>query len=114
MPLVLVTPAMLVLILGGVQIGLRMHLQNVVTAAAQEGLVAARVEGGSAAAAEARANQFLTELAPPLLRDRQVSSQLVGDNARVVVSGTVAEVIPGLRMRVRAVTQAPIEEFRAP
>lgn len=114
LPLVLVTPAMLVLILGGVQLGLWMHLQHVVTAAAQEGLVAARVEGGSPAAGEARADRFLTELAPPLLRDRRVSSQPLGDDARVEVSGTVAQVIPGLQLRVRAVSQGPIERFRAP
>lgn len=112
--LVLVTPAMLVLIMGGVQLGLWMHLQHVATAAAQEGLVAARVEGGSPTAGEARANRFLTELAPPLLRDRRVSASSVGDDARVEVTGTVAEVIPGVRLRVRAVSQAPRETFRAP
>ena len=93
---------------------IRDSLQHVVTAAAQEGLVAAQVEGGSPAAGEDRATRFLTELAPPLLRDRSVSSQPVGGDARVVVAGTVAEVVPGLRLQVRAVAQGPREEFRAP
>ncbi|HET7489169.1 MAG TPA: TadE family protein [Acidimicrobiales bacterium] len=114
LPLVLVVPAMLALILGGVQLGLWMHLQHVVTAAAQEGLVGAQVEGAGPAAGRRRAERFLTELAPPLLHERAVSAEVVGDDARVVVSGSVAAVVPGLRLQVRAVAEGPREAFRAP
>ena len=114
LPLVLVVPAMLVVVLGGVQLGLWMHLKHVVTAAAQEGLVAARVEGGDPAAGEVRANDFLTELAPSLLTDRVVTAESDGETARVVVSGSVAQIVPGLSLQVRAVATAPTETFRAP
>lgn len=103
---------MLVLVLGGVQLALWLHLQHVVTAAAQEGLVAARVETGSLAAAEERARLFLEELAPPLIQDPTVVASAGAEVARVEVRARVAEVVPGLRLEVRATAEGVRERFR--
>lgn len=113
LPLVLVVPAMLVLVLGGVQLALWLHLQHVVTAAAQEGLVAVRVEAGSAREAEDRARLFLAELAPPLLQEPSVVVTTDAEVARVEVRGQVAEVVPGLRLEVRATAEGVRERFQA-
>ncbi|MEW6154226.1 MAG: TadE/TadG family type IV pilus assembly protein [Actinomycetota bacterium] len=114
LPLVLAVPAMLALVLGGVQLALWLHLQHVVTAAAQEGLVAARVETGTAVAGEERAWLFLEQLAPPLLKDPSVVATAGPEVARVVVRARVAEVVPGLRLEVRATAEGVRERFRGP
>lgn len=108
---VLVTPAMLVMILGGVYLGLWLHCRTVATAAAQEGLAAVRVENGDPAAGEARANRYLDALAPTRFVDREVTSQRNAGEARVEVRGVVDDIVPGIRFTVRAVARAPVERF---
>jgi Flp pilus assembly protein TadG len=108
---VLVTPAILVLILSAVYLGLWTHCRTVATAAAQEGLAAARVENGDPAAGEARANRYLDALAPSRFIEREVSSQRTAEEARVEVRGVVDDIFPGLRFSVRAVARAPVERF---
>ena len=108
---VLVTPAMLVLILSAVYLGLWTHCRTVATAAAQEGLAAARVENGDPAAGEARANRYLDALAPSRFVERDVSSQRTAEEARVEVRGVVDDIFPGLRFSVRAVARGPVERF---
>lgn len=108
---VLVTPAILVMILGAVYLGLWMHCRTVATTAAQEGLAAVRVEAGDAAAGEDRANRYLDALAPTRFVDRVVTSQRSAAEARVEVRGFVDDIIPGIRFSVRAVARAPVERF---
>lgn len=110
---VLVTPAILVMILGAVYLGLWVHCRTVATAAAQEGLAAVRVETGDPAAGEARANRYLDALAPARFVDREVTSQRGADEARVEVRGVVADIVPGIRFSVRAVVRGPLERFEA-
>ena len=108
---VLVTPALLVLILASVYLGMWVHCRSVATAAAQEGLAAVRVEDGDAAAGDARANRFLDALAPARFVDRQVTSQRTADEARVEVRGVVDAIVPGIRFSVRVVARGPVERF---
>ena len=110
---VLVTPAVLVLILGAVYLGLWLHCRTVATAAAQEGLAAARVESGDPAGGAARANRYLDVLAPARFVDREVSSQRSADEATVEVRGVVDDIVPGIRFSVRAVARGPVERFEA-
>jgi Flp pilus assembly protein TadG len=111
---VLVTPVVLTMIMAAVYLALWSHAQHVVTAAAQEGLAAARVETGSAEAGEARANRYLDALAPSRLVERSVQARRDVDEAEVQVSGMVESLVPGLRFGVRATARAAVEEFRAP
>ena len=108
---VLVTPAVLVLILSAVYLGLWTHCRTVATAAAQEGLAAARIENGDPAAGEARANRYLDVLAPARFIDREVSAQRSAEEARVEVRGVVDDIVPGIRFSVRAVARGPVERF---
>jgi Flp pilus assembly protein TadG len=111
---VLVTPVMLMLILASTYLALWSHAQHVVTAAAQEGVAAARVENGTEEAGEARAIHFLDALGPSRLMQRTVVVSRDADVAEVKVSGTVESLVPGLRLGVHATATAPVETFRAP
>lgn len=111
---VLVTPAVLVLIMAAVYMALWSHAQHVVTAAAQEGLAAARVEGGTQQAGVDRANLFLDALAPARLVDRSVTVSRDAVLAEVEVSGAVESLVPGVRFQVHATAVAEVEAFRAP
>ncbi len=112
--LVIATPALLTMLMLVVQIGLWFHASHLVHAAAQEGARAARVETGTAAGGEARARDLLASLGDQLLLDTTVVASRSGGSARVEVTGATAPVVPGLRLPVRAVSQGPVETFRAP
>ena len=111
---VLVTPVVLTMIMLCVYLALWSDAQHVVTAAAQEGVAAARVESGTEQAGEDRATRFMDALAPARLVERSVTSTRGTDQAQVVVTGRVESLIPGVSLRVRATATAPIEQFRSP
>jgi Flp pilus assembly protein TadG len=110
--LVVATPLLLLLVLLVVQFALWQHGANAATAAAQEGARAARLDGGSAAAGRAKAADFLHALAPTLVRGARVTARRDQATARVEVTGTAEAVVPGLRLPIRAVAEAPVERFR--
>lgn len=107
----LVLPVFLLLIMGGVQVALWAHAAHVATAAAQEGLVAARAAGGTAEAGEARASAVLAQLGPNLIGSPRVSATRSVDRASVEVSGYSTVVIPGLRLRVHGQAASVVERF---
>ena len=110
--LVLATPALLFLCMVLVQIGLWFHAVHVTRAAAQEGARAARVEGGTEAAGQARAEAFLRSAAPRLIRSVDVEVDRNGETARVEVRGEVLEVVPFIRLAVSGSSEGPVERFR--
>ena len=107
--LVLLMPVVLLLVMLIVQFGLWLHARQVATSAAQEGLVAAQVEFGSAPAGQARATAFLD--AAGGLRDIRVDATRETTTARVSVTGTTPAVVPGLHLTVSAAAEGPIERF---
>jgi hypothetical protein len=110
---VLITPVLLFLVMLVIQFGLWFHAVHVAQAAAQEGVRAARVEGGSEAIGLERAESFLLRAGPTIIREREVESTRTADEARVIVSGFAVEVVPGLRLPVKADATSPVERFRA-
>lgn len=110
---VLLVPALLFLIMVVIQFGLWYHAQHVVLAAAQEGVRAARVENGTAADGQARAEEILATSARRLVDDQRVTSFREPDIAIVEVSGKVAAVVPGLTLPVSARSESPLERFRS-
>jgi Flp pilus assembly protein TadG len=112
--MVLATPALLTLVMLIVQTGLWLHAAHLVHAAAQEGARAARVETGTATAGRTRTETFLDRLAAGVLTDRHVTATRSAEEARIEISGHVIPVVPGMRLPVRAVAQAPVERFDAP
>jgi Flp pilus assembly protein TadG len=109
--LVLLMPVVLMLVLLVVQFGLWLHARQVATAAAQEGLVAAQVETGTAVAGHARAVAFLAQTGG--LRGTRVDASRDVTTARVAVTGTTPAVLPGTALGVSAVAQGPVERFVA-
>ena len=110
--LAVATPVLLLLLTSIVQFALWQHAVHVAEAAAQEGTRAARAEGGTAAAGEARARAFLAELAPTLILEPQVTATRDAATARVAVTGATDAIVLGIDLPVRAVSEAPVERFR--
>ena len=109
---VLAVPVLLFLILVVIQAGLWFHGSQLVEAAAQEGMQAGRVETGSAIAAEARARRFVAGMSPSIAATAQIQASRTAETTRVVVSGRVQQVIPGLRLTVSGAAEGPTERFR--
>ena len=113
--LVLITPVLLFMVLLVVQFGLWFHASHVASAAAQEGARTARLEGSSAPAGKARAEEFLDAVGSDLVLERTVTAFREPDGvARVEVLGRAIQVVPGFRLPISAESEGPVEEFRAP
>jgi Flp pilus assembly protein TadG len=110
--LVMATPALLFLIMLLVQVGLWFHAQHVAQAAAQEGVRAARIEGGVQADGEARTNEFLDSLGREIIVGRTVVVTREADVATVTVDGWAVNVVPLLRFHIHEEAEAPVERFR--
>jgi Flp pilus assembly protein TadG len=111
---VIVVPVLLLLITLIFQFALWYHAEHVVQAAAEEGARAARLEGGTAADGQARAEDFLAHAGPNIVHDPTVTATRDPDVATVTVTGTAVEVVPGLHLPVRARAAGVVERFRPP
>jgi hypothetical protein len=98
-------------VLSVVQAALVFHARGIATAAAQEGLRAARMASGSAAAGQDRATEFLSETAGDLLVNVTVSANRGADDALVTVRGRVLSVVPGIQLPAAATAAGPVERF---
>jgi Flp pilus assembly protein TadG len=110
--LVLVFPALLLLILAIVQFGLWYEAEHAAIAAAQQGAQAARVRGGTAAAGQRAAAEFLHVAAPTLVEQPGVSVTRSSTTAQATVTGFVESLIPFVHLHVSAHSSAPVEAFR--
>jgi len=108
----LAAPALMILILLGVQFGLWYHAEHVVQAAAQEGVRTARLEGGSADDGQRRAADFLGRAGATIVGDPVVSVTRNDETAVVEIRGQSVAVVPGLRIPIRARSESPVERFR--
>jgi Flp pilus assembly protein TadG len=112
--LALITPVLLLVVLLLVQGALAYHARNALQAAAQEGARAARAEGGTATEGEQRALAYLSSVAPRLVEAPAATVSRTSQSARVTVTGRVVAVVPFLKLRIEATSDAPVERFRAP
>jgi Flp pilus assembly protein TadG len=112
--LVLVTPVLILLVTLIIQFALWFHATHVAQAAASDGLASVRVEAGTAADGETRANAILDSLAPTLITDRQVVATRGAQTARVEVTGNSVTIVPGFTLRIHAVAEGPLELFTIP
>jgi Flp pilus assembly protein TadG len=112
--LVVVMPFLILLIFLVVHVGVWLHATQIARAAAQEGSRAARVETGSIAAGQARAEAFLAGLGDSVLEDEVVTVKADGQTAKVEVRGRALAVLPFLRFDVVATSEGPVERFRNP
>jgi Flp pilus assembly protein TadG len=105
-------PALLLFVLASVHVGLWFHARHIVAAASEEGARTARHQGSTDTAGADTANEFLDQLGPNVVLDRQVTVTRTATAVTVTVTGHAPAVIPGLYLDVDASTTSPIEQFR--
>lgn len=109
---VLVVPVLMSLIMLVLQFGLWYHAEHVAQAAAQEGVRAARVEGGSAERGQRRTEDFLSRAGRTVLTGQSIRATRDPETASVRVQGRAVAVVPGLGLDVSASATSPVERFR--
>ena len=111
--IVIAVPLLMLLILLIVQFAIWAHASSVAQATAEEALATARVQGGSAAAGQQRAQQVLGQIGRAVLVSPQVSVTRSAVTATVQVTGTAEEVlpVPGLAFPVHVTVTGPVERF---
>jgi Flp pilus assembly protein TadG len=109
---VLVMPAVILPVALVIQFALWAHATQVAIAAAQDGAQAARLQGASAEAGQARALDFLSQAAPRLIASPVVTATRDAEVATVTVRGAVASLVPGLQLTVQEEARATVERFR--
>ena len=108
---VLVIPAVLALILTVAQFVVYYHASHLATAAAQEGVRAAQVADGTAADAEAHAQDFIAQAGPALVLSPVVAATRDLDSARVEIRAQAPQLVPGIRIGIHAVAAGTVERF---
>ena len=91
----LITPILILVLLGLVQFGLWYHAEEVTIAAAQEGAAAASVRSGTPAAGQARAQQLLAGLST-ITSETQVDVGSDTGGITVSITSRLRGLIPGV------------------
>jgi len=111
--LVIAVPLLMLLILLIVQFAVWAHASSVAQATAEEALAAARVQGGTAAAGQQRAQQVISQIGGTVLISPRVSVTRTATTVTVTVTATAQEVlpVPGLSLPVSITVTGPAERF---
>lgn len=111
--LVIIFPAVLVLIFGGVQTALYFYARNVAIAAAQEGARAAGAQNGSSGAGTTAATDFITRAGgPDALPASSVSGSRSAVTATVTVRGRSLSLVPGYAgINITQSASVPVERI---
>ncbi len=114
--IVIAVPLLMLLILLIVQFAVWEHAESIAHATAEEALAAARVQGGTAADGQQRAEQVISQIGSSVLTGPQVSVTMTPADVTVRVTGTAEQVlpIPGLTFPVTATVTGPVERFVPP
>lgn len=112
--LVIAVPTLMFLVVLAVQFALWQHASAVTKAAAEEGVRAARFEGGTALDGEAEARSFLSQAGPRIVVAPEVSARRSFEQAQVEVSGSAVTLLPWIHLPVHAHAASPVEEYRYP
>lgn len=107
MPLVVFTVMVVI------QFALYQHGSHVVTAAAQDGVVAVLVERGTEREGHARSMQTIGRLGRGLLQEIGVTVVRSPESSSVTVDADVVSLVPGFRFHVRGTAEGATERFRA-
>lgn len=109
---VVIVPVLLLVVLSVVQFGLWMHATAVAKATVAEAARAARAEGATDEDGRARGLEFLEQAGRTIIEGPELAVSRDGESVRVELRGVAADVLPGVRLPVRAVAHSPIEAFR--
>jgi hypothetical protein len=85
------------------------HATHIAQAAANTGVQAARVYGGSTSAGQQDTQAVLDQMAGHILTGTTVAVEVTGTRATVTVTGTAMAVLPGIAVPVHATVTAPRE-----
>ena len=102
-------PILLALLAAIVQVALYEYGQHVLDAAAQEGLAAARVQGGTSASGQDRANHVLTTVGKGIVLEPTVAVTRGASDVRVDVTGRTPSLLPLLPVSMHADAEGPLE-----
>jgi Flp pilus assembly protein TadG len=108
---VLTMPLLLLFLMMTVQFALVAHAQSGAQAAADEGAAEARAFSGSTGRAEARAEQYVSELAGRMFTSHSVTARRGPTEASVTVTGAVISLVPGFNPTVSQTSTGPVERF---
>ena len=110
---VVATPLLMLLILLVIQFGIWAHATHVAQATAEEALAAARVQGGTAAAWQARARQVLGQIGGAILLSPHVTVTRTATTVTVTITADAERVLPlpGLGLPVTVTVTGPVERF---
>lgn len=106
---ILVMPAVLLLIFGGVQFGISSYAKNLALAAAQAGVRAATAAPASPDRGAQAARDFLFIKAQGTVYDGVVTVAVNGQLISVTVSGISQSIVPGMEIAVTQSASGPIE-----
>jgi Flp pilus assembly protein TadG len=102
-------PLVLFLLMLIVQFALWAHATHIAQAAANAGVQATRVHGGSIAAGQAQTQAVLDQMSGSTLTGPTLTITRTPTGATVTVEGAAAAVLPGLSLPVHASVTAPRE-----
>jgi hypothetical protein len=111
---VVITPALLLLLTLIVQMVAWEHAHQIAHMAAQSGVDAARVEGGSLADGRVSADGVIARAGAGVVLNPVVSATRTGDTVYVNVTGAAPQLIPWLHLSVHEVAVGPVERFSTP
>ncbi|SDN05862.1 TadE family protein [Allokutzneria albata] len=111
--LVIAAPLVMLMVTLAFQIAVWAHATHIARAAATTGLAAARVVDATASHGEAAAQRVLDQLGAGPLRASRVALTRGQREVVVRVSGTATNILPGLRLPVRAEAAGPVQRLTA-
>jgi len=111
--IVIAVPLLMLLILLVIQFAIWEQAEAIAHATAEEALAAARVQGGTAASGQQRAQQVIAQIGSSVLDSPQVTVTTTPADVTVEVTGTAERVlpVPGLSFPVTATVTGPVEQF---
>ncbi|WP_448071085.1 TadE/TadG family type IV pilus assembly protein [Georgenia yuyongxinii] len=112
--LVVLLPALLAIVLLGVQGAFYYHAHTVAIAAAQEGARAAGAKDATIGDGLAAATDFVTDVGRHAITDVTVGGEREDLVARITVTGTAASILPGFAPQITARAAAPVEKVTPP
>jgi len=112
--LVVGTPLLLLLIMSVVQFAIWEHATHVADAVAQQGLAVGRLQGESAAAGRAEAQNVLNQLGSGVLVSPDIAATKTAATTTIVVTGRAESIVGLFSLPVKATAVGPSEAYSNP
>ena len=107
----LMTPLLVLLVLGTIQFGVWLHATHTAQAIAAQALQTARVSQGTAAAGREQAEALLFAAGGRVILHSRVDAVRDPERARVAIHGQAQQVLPFLSVPVNVSVSGPVERL---